>query len=74
MRDRGFRLFREAVQKDRVRRRIRDTWSSREMADEPKMVGRLAQTRSPCSCECCGNQRRIEGPTMAERRVALDGN
>lgn len=42
------------------------------MADEPVMVGRLADTRSPCSCQMCGNRRKSEGLSMAERRAALE--
>ena len=71
-RDRGFRLHQYALRKERVRRRIRAQWYYAEMADEPKMVARLADTRSPCSCLMCGNRRKSEGPTLAERRAALE--
>lgn len=36
----------------------------------PRVVGRLAQTRRPCSCEWChGHMRAVYGPTMQERRL-----
>ena len=31
---------------------------------------RWAEHLQGCSCPSCGNQRRIEGPTMQERRAA----
>lgn len=34
-------------------------------------IGKLAKTRQPCSCYCCGNPRRHFGElTMQERRAA----
>lgn len=33
-----------------------------------RQIGRLANTPKACSCWMCGNQRRIEGDTMQERR------
>lgn len=37
---------------------------------DARHVGKLAQTRAPCSCWMCGNPRRYLGePTLQERRA-----
>jgi hypothetical protein len=47
--------------KNKVRRHIKDTWYAAEhLADNPKFVGKLANTPHPCSGRCCGNPRRHE--------------
>jgi len=35
---------------------------------DARRIRKLAQTRTPCSCEMCGNPRKVEGPTTQERR------
>jgi len=60
MRDRALRREYVTKAKTRVRRRRPD------VAGIPRLVGRLARTPSPCST-CCGNRRKIEGPTLRER-------
>lgn len=48
-------------QMDRARGRakavIRFAWGRRD-ADDPVVVGRVASTRTPCSCWMCANERR----------------
>jgi hypothetical protein len=38
----------------------------------PRVAGKLAHCRTPCSCWMCGNPRRYSGEvTLQERRAAL---
>ena len=39
-------------------------------SDRARMVGRLAATRRPCSCEMCGNERRYFGSVTHQERIA----
>lgn len=43
----------------------------RYMHTEAYRLGVLVSTPHPCSCIGCGNKRRIEGPSMQERRAAI---
>jgi hypothetical protein len=59
----------------RTRRRFRGVveqiWCSRVDHDPAwveSAVRKFAETRKPCSCPGCGNQRKIEGPPVSERR------
>ena len=56
-------------QLDRIKRRVARYYGG-YAAGDPRRIGKLAQTRTPCSCEMCGNPRAILGPTRAERRLA----
>ncbi len=57
--DRRARLERT---KERVKRLCRD-------ATDPRIVGKRARTRRPCSCPWCfGHMRADYGPTPQERR------
>lgn len=50
-------------------------WSARGAEPMgPKQLGRVVQYPQVCSCTGCGNQRRSEGPTKAERVQAHDLN
>lgn len=41
--------------------------------NDPALVGRLAQTRRPCSCIYChGHARSWYGPTVQEQRANLE--
>ena len=63
--ERGARLAR---QKARVKR-LFICWNTEDAA----LVGRLARTRRPCSCLYChGHMRTDDGPTVQERKAALD--
>lgn len=39
---------------------------------DPRAIGIAARTPQQCS-DCCGNQRKWDGPTRQERRAALEG-
>ena len=66
MRDRAFRRAQDARLKERVRK-----YYGGYAKHDPKAIGKLAQTRTPCSCSMCGNPRRWFGdPTLAEVRHA----
>lgn len=68
MRDRALRRHHEA----RVKRRVAVYYGG-YAAHDPKHRGRLAATRTPCSCWMCGNPRHYAGElTVQERRVASD--
>ena len=38
----------------------------------PHLLQRAVHTRVRCSCDGCGNQRKVEGPTLNERRSMID--
>lgn len=62
-RDRGFRRH----QMDRMKKRVANYYGGYAKGD-PRIIGKLAQTRTPCSCYVCGNPRRKLGErTLAER-------
>jgi hypothetical protein len=46
------------VKKQKYRRVVKKVWSNKELADDPKFIGRMVQTPHPCSRMCCGNPRR----------------
>lgn len=53
---------------ERIKRRVKEYYGGAFRGDA-RHVGRLAHTRTPCSCWMCGNPRRYEGePTLRERR------
>lgn len=67
--------------KNRALRRHHDERTKRRVAvyyggyaaHDLKHRGRLAATRTPCSCWMCGNPRRYAGElTVQERRAAID--
>lgn len=41
----------------------------RDLRKEPKALAIAVDTPKPCSCLMCGNQRRVCGQTMQERRA-----
>jgi hypothetical protein len=54
----------------RLKRTRRRYWG-RDLAQEPKMLARVVNTKNPCSCLMCGNARRHAGDTMQERRANI---
>lgn len=65
MRTRAFR--RQQLQ--RIRNKVASYYGGYARHD-PRQLGRLATTRTPCSCWMCGNARRHRGElSLQERRV-----
>lgn len=65
MRGRAFRRHQLA----RIKRRVQGHYGGYAQGD-PRHTGKLARTRTPCSCWMCGNPRRSFGePTLQERRA-----
>ena len=55
----------------RVKRRVREYYGGVHR-DEPRRLGWLAHTRTPCSCWMCGNRRRYwRELTLQEQRALL---
>lgn len=68
MRSRAFRRHHEQRARDRVAR-----YYGGYAARDPRAIGRLTHTRTPCSCWMCGNPRRyFNQPTLQERRQRGD--
>ena len=44
----------------------------RDLRSNPRLLGKAVSTPHPVRCDCCCNQRRIEGPTRQERVAARD--
>lgn len=64
-RNRAFRRHHAA----RIKQRVEKYYGGAH-ADDPRRLGRLAHTRTPCSCWMCGNPRRHTGErTLQERRA-----
>jgi hypothetical protein len=64
MRTRAFRRHHE----ERIKRRVA-YYYGRYAAGNPPHIGRIAHTRTPCSCWMCGNPRRwLREPTLQEIR------
>lgn len=54
---------------ERMKRKVANYYGGYAKGN-PKIIGRLAQTRTPCSCYMCGNPRRKLGEvTLAEKKV-----
>jgi hypothetical protein len=67
MRTRAFRRHHD----ERIKRRVARYYSG-YAAGDPRATGRLAHTRTPCSCWMCGNPRRWRHePTLQEIRAAV---
>lgn len=49
----------------------RSHWWGRNISNDPAALGKAVNTPTPCSCWMCGNDRRIHGPTVQERRVQI---
>ena len=59
MRDRAFRR----AQTDKWKRRVEKMWKGLgvKAAYDSTWLAKMTQTRKPCSCEMCGNERRHFG-------------
>lgn len=68
MKDRSVRRH----QMERMKRRVASYYGD-WAAGDCKRTGKLANTRTQCSCWKCCNPRRVEGPTRRERYAASDG-
>ncbi len=67
MRDRAYRRH----QLERVKRLVRLYYGGVHRSD-PRRLGGLAHTRTPCSCWMCGNPRRYRRElTLQEQRAHL---
>jgi hypothetical protein len=72
----SIRALRRFQATTRMRRRLKEDRNQhyRDLAcpcwTDPKAMARFREQPQVCSRECCGNQRRYEGPTLAERRAA----
>lgn len=73
MRDRAWRRAQRARRMHWARDLVLNIWgaSSASLAEDPVWLGRMVQTRKPCSCMGCGHRRLWDGPPRQERR-ALD--
>lgn len=70
MRGRAFRRHQFA----RTKRRVQGHYGGYAQGD-PRHTGKLARTRTPCSCWMCGNPRHsIREPAVQERRAGGRGN
>jgi hypothetical protein len=65
MRSRAFRRHQMERKKAWAKRAAREWYRSEPTV---RQIGLLAHTPKECSCWMCGNQRRIEGDTMQERK------
>jgi hypothetical protein len=65
MRSRAFRRHQMERKKAWAKSAAREWYRSEPT---PLQIGRLAHTPKECSCWMCGNQRRIEGDTIQERK------
>jgi hypothetical protein len=66
MRSRAFRRHQE----QRIKRRVAGYYGG-YARENPRAIGQLARTRTPCSCWMCGNARRyFKEPTLQEQRTA----
>ena len=66
MRTRGYRRHHE----QRIKQRVQDYYGGYARGNL-RATGRLAHTRTPCSCWMCGNARRyFSEPPLHERRAA----
>jgi hypothetical protein len=55
---------------ERIKRRVKKYYGG-VFRHDVRAVGKLAHSRTPCSCWMCGNPRRYEDePTLQERRTA----
>lgn len=58
---------------ERVKAHVRSSYYNANAWDRewqtPRIVGKTARTKHPCSCMGCGHARYWEGPTVQERRL-----
>lgn len=54
--------------RERLKKKRRFNWG-RDLSKEPKYLAMAVNTPHPCSCLCCGNERKHSGDTMQERRA-----
>lgn len=64
MRDKAFRRFQEEKKKNWVKRTFQKFYHNLDS----KTIGIRAHTPNPCSGPCCGNQRKVSGDTLQEKR------
>ena len=53
--------------RERLKKKRRFHWS-RDLSKDPKILSRVIDTPTPCSCWMCRNLRKSEGETLQERR------
>lgn len=63
-----------AKHKRRMKKRAVAIYASGPYGMDPKRAERLADHIQTCSCPCCGNPRRMEGDSVAERRGKAKGD
>lgn len=68
MRDRSFRRHKFAVMKERAKSRVKQLYSHLINQDYDRIVGIHTHTKTLCSCEVCGNQRRFHGEPVREKK------
>jgi hypothetical protein len=44
-------------------------WWGRDLRDTPEHLSKAVNTKMPCSCPMCGNQRYAKGKPLHERRA-----
>lgn len=71
MRSRDFRLAKELVSKERAKKILR---LQGRPVDNKVLVGKTAHSPKLCSCWMCGNQRKISGDTIKEKRIKDEGD
>lgn len=78
LRDDKLRAIRRRQQKARAvdrARRFLATWGPHwysRLRSQPHVSKRFAVTPKPCSCFVCGNRRKVEGPSISERRRIVE--
>ena len=78
LREDKLRAIRRRQQKARAvdrARRFLSTWGPywySRLRSQPHVSKRFAVTPKPCSCFVCGNRRKVEGPSISERRRIVE--
>ena len=52
--------------KNRTKHLLNKIWGEPELSLDKTIVGKLARTHKPCSCEQCCNKRKTDGLTKQE--------
>lgn len=56
---------------DRIKKRVRGYYQfAREPVNPREVCGKLARTRTPCSCPMCGNPRKHFGSLTRQEKLA----
>ena len=73
MRGLAYRRAQRQRFRNRFRKAVACCWGSGLTPERREhLVRKFAETRKPCSCEGCGNQRRYVGAPIRERRLWPD--